>query len=255
MPIVSCLCGHQLNVSELLIGKQVTCNQCNRVQVVPGPVATSVEDPASFAATVPAAAVSPEAAQQYAQAAGYPSGGIAPPAAAVPPVGAAPQPGGYSTAGYEHPYAPPQAGGYLAPRQKGPGRWSLITGGVLAILTSLLWGAVGLAVLFSPDVLPMKFETMTFKQQLLYSVTAVCTLLSGLCIITASIGFAARTWAAVFTCGVMFVFAVITTYALIESHDTSKFSTFVGFAIPTFSALAFTAYGVIQARAIRRGRS
>lgn len=203
MPIVSCQCGYQVDVSEMLIGHQVTCNQCNRVHVVPGAVA---------------------------------------------------QPGGYATTGYDQPYAPPQAGGYPAPRQKGPGRWSLITGGVLSIIVCLLWGAVGLVVLLADDVLPMKFEAMTFKQQITYTITVICTVLCGLCLVSASIGFAAKTWAAAFTAGVMLVMASINVYALIDTHDTSKFGAFVFFGVPTFLALGFSAYGVIQARSIQAFR-
>jgi len=165
--------------------------------------------------------------------------GSYPPQAGVYP----PQPAGY-----------PMGYGYPVPAQ-GPGRGMLITGGVLAILAALIWGAVGCAVLFSNEVVPQKFDAMSDRQQIIYVITAIGTFLCAFCVISASFGFAGKLWAAIATTVIQLLLTALTVYAIIDTNGDEAQGAFLFIAVPVVLATIFSGLGIRQANAIEAFRA
>jgi hypothetical protein len=220
MPImVNCTCGNVMSVEDQFAGKTVVCNQCQRVTSVPavGPAAAPAADPAGGTPN-----------PYLEQNAGY--------AAAA------------SVQGYSH--APQQ---YYTPQQVGadrPGRGLLITGGVLGIISSVLFGGFLGLVLVVADGASGSFSEMSDRSQAYMAVFGLATVLALAGIVTAALAFGARTWAVIATAGVQVGLTALAAY--LGNAAPSKVSgVFWFFAILAGLAAVFLFLGVGQAKKYR----
>jgi hypothetical protein len=217
MPImVNCTCGNVMSVEDQFAGKTVVCNQCQRVTSVPavGPAAPQAASPAG-------GTPNPSLEQN----AGYAA------AAAVQ---------GYSQAPQQY-YTPQQVGA-----QK-PGRGLLITGGVLGIISSVLFGGFLGVVLVVADSKSGGFGEMSDRSQFYMVLFGLATVLALAGIVTAALAFGARAWAVIATAGIQLGLTALAVYLALEAPDKVT-GVFGFFAALAGLAAVFNLLGLGQAK-------